>query len=329
MIIIGGLPKPIGGVTSFLQRLVLLYNQEIDLFIDLYPHRDKEVPISIVDKYFCLEKYKLPKIFYQKTNKSSVVFFNFSRLHSIIITIFLRKSEQNWHLMLHHGDIELSFNNFILSFILRRFDYIYCLNEKQYSFYAKYINANKLIKTSSYISIKDEDISCSKHTESLISDIRYKYDYVFCCSGFPSEIYRHDWSIEAVLNKSNAAIIVCLYGKGDMYKLQQKFSSYENVFFFYYLSQDDFNFILKNADCYLRPNSVDSFGVAVADAISFGTTVIASNICPRYKGTVLFNSESKKDFFNLIKSYPFKDKFSLKISNEDIMDFNLIKTIRN
>lgn len=321
MIIVGGLPKPIGGVTSFLKRLVLKYDYKIDLFIDLYPNLEKNIPEKLIGRYKCFTKFYLPYFFLKMNDCNSEVFFNFSRLTSLFLFLFIRKKGQRWYLMLHHGTLSKSyFPDFLISILLKKFDTIYAINYNQYEYFLRFSKKNVML-SSSYVSIFDKG-KVDVRVINLINTIKYnKYNYIFACSGYPSDIYRHELSINAVLKRTDSAIVVCLYGTGNLNELEKKYLGYKNVFFVYFLDESSFNYLLKNIDCYLRPNTVDSFGVAVADAINLGTCVIASDVCPRYKGTILFNSASEVEFIELVQSYPYFDSQKLLISSTDITEF--------
>ena len=50
-IIIGGIPNPIGGVTTFLSRLIKAYSQYVVMLLDLYPSEDKKIPKNFSGHY--------------------------------------------------------------------------------------------------------------------------------------------------------------------------------------------------------------------------------------------------------------------------------------
>jgi len=55
LIIVGGLPEPIGGVTTFLRRLLFSQSDDIDCFVDIYPGTKKQLPKTIADKVIYLQ----------------------------------------------------------------------------------------------------------------------------------------------------------------------------------------------------------------------------------------------------------------------------------
>ena len=54
--------------------------------------------------------------------------------------------------------------------------------------------------------------------------------------------------------------------------------------------------ILKSVDCFVRPTSTDSYGISVAEAINVGVPSIASDVCEREEGTIIFKSRDIDDF---------------------------------
>jgi len=58
--------------------------------------------------------------------------------------------------------------------------------------------------------------------------------------------------------------------------------------------------LLGKADLFVRPSLSDSCGISVGEALYLGTPAIASDVCARAKGTVLFETGNKKDFFEKV-----------------------------
>ncbi|QFT08591.1 Glycosyl transferases group 1 [Vibrio sp. THAF190c] len=64
----------------------------------------------------------------------------------------------------------------------------------------------------------------------------------------------------------------------------------------------DFNQLLNNVDIYLRPTSTDGQSVAVLEALSAGTKVIASDSVPRPRGVILYKFGSESSFLESLKT---------------------------
>ncbi|NUG02908.1 hypothetical protein HUN26_18845, partial [Acinetobacter oleivorans] len=100
-IIIGGIPNPIGGVTTFLSRLIKAYSQYVVMLLDLYPSEDKRIPKNFSGHYK-LAKNKIIAFFLvflaQLKYRNKNFFFNFSSGNSLVFFIFLPKINNEWSL---------------------------------------------------------------------------------------------------------------------------------------------------------------------------------------------------------------------------------------
>lgn len=56
--------------------------------------------------------------------------------------------------------------------------------------------------------------------------------------------------------------------------------------------------IFKFADLMVRPTYKDGYGISVEEALYFQCPAIASDVCERAKGTVLFRNRDQEDFYN-------------------------------
>jgi len=72
----------------------------------------------------------------------------------------------------------------------------------------------------------------------------------------------------------------------------------DNVYFI--TNPCEFYSILKKCDVFVRPTCIDDYGVSVAEAIYFGVPAVASDVCPRAEGTMLFRSRDVNDFTNKV-----------------------------
>ncbi|MCK4517368.1 glycosyltransferase [Candidatus Babeliales bacterium] len=58
--------------------------------------------------------------------------------------------------------------------------------------------------------------------------------------------------------------------------------------FYFFFNEQEFWPLIKLSDLFIRPTLSDSFGISVQEAITVGTPAIASNVCQRPEGTILF-----------------------------------------
>ncbi len=101
-------------------------------------------------------------------------------------------------------------------------------------------------------------------------------------------------------NYPNVGLVFCLPEIGDLDyfgKMQARIAGLG--------IQDNFLFqtgpgllypVLMRSDVFLRPTNADGFGISVAEAIYFKVPAIASDVCARAPGTVLFKSRDAEDF---------------------------------
>lgn len=291
MIIIGGLPNPIGGVTTFLSRLVKAYPQFVLVFLDLYASKDKRIPNNFKGSYKLISNKLFALIFLLRLQfkyKNKEMFFNFSSGNSLIFFLLLPKFNNEWSLMLHHGHLASSLPKFILKFILNKFNAIYTLNDRQADFY-KSIDLNyPLVSESSYVPAVIVDISESEKLPlNNAKDQNFK---IIVGSGFPRALYQHHILIDLINKNQNTFLFLFLYGDGEL-KEELLNLNHSRVKVFLDKQEDIFNFYLSEADLYVRPTLEDSFGIACADAIEFGVPVIASDVCKRYSGVQVYNTE--------------------------------------
>ena len=302
-IVIGGLPNPIGGVTTFLSRLVKAYPQFIILFLDLYASNEKRVPSSFKGIYKLISNKFIAAlyVFYlQLKNRNKEFFFNFSSGNSLVFFLLLPKFNNQWSIMLHHGHLASKLPRFLLKYILNKFDIIYTLNERQTLFFKSIDPQLNIIKESSYVPAKLVDIP--SHEKKALLDIKELNYKVVVGSGFPRPLYQHHLLIEVIEKKSDAYLFLFLYGEGE---LKQELLNLEHPRVIVFLDKDEdiFNYYLSKADLYVRPTLEDSFGIACADAVEFGVPVVASNVCKRYSGVFTYELNSNQEFYELSNKF--------------------------
>lgn len=308
---VGGFPNPIGGVTSFIYRLA--DNNLVSSVADLYPSDNKLIPDGYKGKFLAFRgffHFLLSFIFFKRmVEEIDLVHFNFSRPVSLIFPFLLPKRGRVFVLMLHHGELDSPYPVFLTKLFLNRFDKVYSLSSSQENFYEKhgYLGEN-IIHTNSYI---PSSIPLRKNVDSMVLDCIEKEREGFCVvSGSCSTIYNHHWVVDLYTNfYMDEALFVFLYGSFDkeyFEVLQEKAAGNPKIRFFTDVDSNSFNYALSKSKYYLRPNAKDSFGIAVADAVSYGVPVLASNVCSRYSGAYLFNLSSYqsfvKDYFKFIKT---------------------------
>lgn len=288
-IIIGGIPAPIGGVTTYLRRMLHRDSASIDLFIDFYPAQKEAIREDCQDKVLQLGgKAALIAWFWKNraAQKGKEIFLNFSTPRALILTLFLPKFKgTHWCLLLHHGDLFVNspFLMKIVRFALLRFDEIRSLSEQQTQFYSSQLLKNSpIVPHTNYCAPFDhvDDIEAA----AAFSLIKSEYDKLLIMSGFPTVLYNLERGIEIVnkLNRRDCALCIFIYGKGDCRRRLKAFADqYPWLFVFDSKTERFFNTFLRQCDLLLRFTEIESFGISVWDASFWERRIVASDACRR------------------------------------------------
>lgn len=314
IIIIGGIPQPVGGVTGFIYRLCRHLPDHIDSVIDLYPNPQKWSlgDVRLIDR----KKGLSNTIWWLMSSTFALlhahkVYFNFSGTKFLKLAVFIPKMPwQSWIMTLHHGDLQSTEGLAFFERVgLSRMNKIGYIGQKQSTFYqSNNFAPNQLfpiVPFLPYVPPPKETISFDQSFTSILNEIRKKHSKILLASGYPSLIYNHEWILEYMQQSDNKdiAIILCLYGDDSENRregLKKTASQNSQIYLYEYLQPDAFQQVLRITDIYLRPNEVDSYGVAVGEAISLGKVAIASDACDRFKGARIFSVGDKERFYELI-----------------------------
>lgn len=323
IVLIGGLPNPVGGVTTFCKRLLGIYQDRMNVVIDLYKTPKKTIPSFFKGKYICWPSkfiyfYLLLVDFLYK---DSLIHFNFSKTKSFNFLYFVPKFKKSneWLLTLHSTYADKLKYNFIERSVLNKFDKITIINEHNQSYYLDYVSKDKLQFMSSYVPPICDDKNLEQDFIKQITEIYGSDKKVFICSGAPRDYYNIPWLVEYFKENKDYVLCVFYYEKGELEDYLMNINE-SNIFTFYNLPEECFNYALSKSFCYLRPTMKDSLGIAVCDAINFNVPVIATNVCPRYKGVYLVDPV-REDFLEAIKSFCQNDVTKLLVEKNNITPF--------
>lgn len=92
-------------------------------------------------------------------------------------------------------------------------------------------------------------------------------------------------------------------GTGEYRKYIFETIAHRNLTEHFYFLEESYPLcpLFKSAHIFIRPNCVDSYGISVAEAIAYGIPAIASDICERPQGTLLFKHGALFPFLSLVQ----------------------------
>ena len=71
--------------------------------------------------------------------------------------------------------------------------------------------------------------------------------------------------------------------------------------FYFIIGQKELWPLFKKVDLMIRPTCVDAYGISIAEALYFSCPAIASDVCIRPKGTILFKNRNLADLYEKCK----------------------------
>ena len=302
--LIGPVPRPNGGVSQHVWRLAMRMADYGCRVLDLYP-ADKKYPTPGV-MHECSPRGWLHKAAWLsgklRHSQAAVTHVHFSPPRAFSYGKLWMPRRQRGHqraLTLHHGNLQNYHRRMnrwarrMAAMAISSFDLIFVLSQLQHEYYTEVVGVpvDRLVRTTSFIALPREamTLSASTATSAAPCDIR------FVAAGGFMPYYGHEDSIRLVdhfRKQCDARLTLCLYGARHDGEYVQRLLSLaaERPYVTLHFDLDllDFVPILAAGDVFLRPNTVDSYGLAVGDAVTLGVPSVASDVCDRHPGAVLF-----------------------------------------
>ncbi len=227
-----------------------------------------------------------------------------------------------------------SFKQFVFTSFFHRADFI-ILNSKKYSdiLVQKYrLSENRLHVIPAFIPpMKSESCGLPKG----VLEFRKKCNYLISANAFRLvvedglDLYGLDLLIDLIydLRKDgiNAGLLFCLpeIGNKKYYEeLQKRIENYhlkEYVKIVSGVIQNAFEY-WKISDVFIRPTTTDIEGISVKEALWVNTPAIASDVCERPAGTLLFENRNYLDLKDKVLKIYKKDKYETIDFRENVPD---------
>lgn len=347
--IVGPLPEPIGGVSSHIARLAaFLVNHGFHCTIlDTYPAPKKmstEGTDHIVMKSL-RSALGIPRLlgalFWIRCD---VVHLHFSQISGwFVLALLMFKRGRVFMLSLHHGDQTAMLRKaswpirLLAVRALRRMDRIVALSQKQFDFYRSLgVPLERLVRWNAALplNILPEPAALPEKFQDLRAVEDGGNETLLMTSGYPTESYRYEHCLELLdrlSSKTDCRLIVSLYGKGlnagyDE-ALRRRLSKHPQVILVDPLPAPEFIALLAKASLYLRPSTIDSYGLVITDAIDVGTPCLASDICARDPRCETYPAADKRKFMSRAMELVERGRRERKRTPTGIVDSSTHETI--
>jgi len=314
---IGRFPPPYGGVSNHIKRLhqFLKSNKIQSELINLNPFNVESEHID--ESVIYLKGSKLKKFvqlwsLLQNSDADihhfhTSLFRDFAFVGKFLVKHKIAKSI----ITIHSGEFVDKYNSLgylqqkFYKSILLGFDHFYAVNVSQANFFQTElsIDQSKISIIPTFIKPEMQNNVLSERIIAQIDKLNNNCDYLVIICGRIYDFYGYDLLIDAVNNiqQSNGIRIGIIYNfytaEDKIYKQQllKRIQENGNSIIFNDFTPEAFLELVSKTSIYVRPTSIDSFGVTVPEALSLGIPVIASDICDRHEGTILFETGNRND----------------------------------
>lgn len=306
LVLIGPLPPPHGGVSTFLERLALAAPRAIRIILDTGTgedprHRDldievRQLPAGPVAAWLALREHM------RDVRDDDVVVLNVSHPQGILRYLPVLTADRHAAVVLHHGTpsaragllgkaVELLTERLFRHSV----DLVVCLTDSQAEFVRESygVPEGSIRYSSSYVPV-DMVLDDRLPPPSRPANIRV------VASGEPRTYHHFDELLEVWRESGfgdQAELVICLYGPENVElesTLDAMASETSSVTVHRELDAWGFLEVLRAGDVYVRNASIDAFGIAVADAIRLGLEVVATDVCERYPGCRLIPARDRE-----------------------------------
>jgi len=97
--------------------------------------------------------------------------------------------------------------------------------------------------------------------------------------------------------------------------------------FYFYTKPVAYPAVIKLCDLFIRPTNTDGDALSIRESLLLRTPVIASDVCNRPKGTILFNNRNSDDLYD--KVVHVRENYEKEMKNIENIEFedNAMKII--
>lgn len=296
LVLFGPYPPPLGGISVHISRIETFLRKE-NIDYEIFNHGYTENKKVIATKKSLL--WYLRVLFIKKRN--TFHFHQFFFFHFIFYFIFSLLRREKIIVTIHSERI-LSYSKFKRAFVLffisriRRLNLISVSKNLKNYFDEKGIKSLFLPAYVPPIYVKEIKVN---HSKKLILFSVWKFN-----EKLANEIYNVPLAFEYLSqNKHKYKMLLMIGSKSDSDEkyLHETISNYQiekDVIIIFNQNLVDY---LNNCEFLIRPNLSDGYGVSIQEALDLGIPAIASDVCERPKGTLVFKNNDLEDLSSKIE----------------------------
>lgn len=316
--IVGAYPPPSGGNSVHIKRLhELLEEKAIDaVVLDPYNAADKSVDSQSVFRFGPIGVFALVTLIRKIRNaKSKILHIHVSAMGKFLfvgpLLLGMTPSATKTIITIHSGSFVNFYNSLsplkkkLARYVLDGFNQIITVGNEQKSLLVDEGYAHRKIHViPAYLPPKPEKFDAA---DEFLQRVKRENKQLIISSGYGIELYGYERIIQAMkINPAlddRYALLLCTYNTFDadyLAHLDEQLESISVSHVFRDLKAEEFAYLLKNADIYVRATDRDGDAVAIREANYFGLPVLASDVVKRPEFCHLFNRDKPTELAELL-----------------------------
>jgi len=305
IIIYGILPPPYGGISVHLKR----FKKYLE---------DSNINFVFLQSNKLYREHMFKNLFFSQINfqKNIIHLHGFQAGKKLLFLLFLMLFfNKNVIVTIHNDRFLLDYNSLkniqkiIVKIFYSNISHIISVNsDSKFGF----IPNNKISVIPAFIPPASDEIEV-KQLPEFFHKIRHKHEFLITANAFRISFYKNqdlygiDLSIELMKQLidngyKDIGFIYVIPDIGDydyfekMQNLVKKYNLEDN--FHFYTKPVAYPAVINMCDLFIRPTNTDGDALSIREAISLQRPAIASDVCKRPEGTILFKKRNGSDLYN-------------------------------
>jgi len=301
---IGALPPPLGGISIYLYRLQKYSNTD-----------------TVVDE-IQLNKIQFVKLLLKK-NKH-FVYHSPNLIRRLLVYLFSSIMGNQFTIVSHGDGLKNSYINsnmfikYLIKRMLKKATSIQTVNHKIADFLVQVLNIekDKIYTQHAFLPppLEDEKAILSTYEKELLDFVEQNRPLIIANASSiawykEQDLYGLDMCVQLVDNLKkeypNIGLVFALANIGDEAYYQKiglkikQLKLEQSVYFM--TGQKELWPLFKKANVMVRPTCSDGYGISIAEALYFKCPAVASDVCDRPEGTVLFENRDQNGFYDKVR----------------------------